>query len=73
MLVSTHRLDIAERVADELVVLDHGRLVFSGTPAQFMRLGDTSDGKTAFEAAFAAVSHRSASRPRLAEFDGTSP
>lgn len=70
VLVSTHRLDIAERVADELLVLDHGELVFSGTPTQFMRLGDTSGEKTAFEAAFAAVSHRTDSRPRLAELDG---
>ncbi|MBE6482821.1 MAG: ABC transporter ATP-binding protein [Actinomyces ruminicola] len=72
VLVSTHRLDIAERVADELIVLDHGRLVFSGTPVQLVRLGTAADGKTAFEAAFAAVS-RSSSRPRLDEFDGTSP
>ena len=73
VLVSTHRLDIAERVADELLVLDHGELVFSGTPTQFVRLGEPSPDKTAFEAAFAAVSRRSDSRPRLAEFDGTSP
>ncbi|WP_233188126.1 ABC transporter ATP-binding protein [Actinomyces qiguomingii] len=72
VLVSTHRLDIAERVADELIVLDHGELVFSGTPAQFIRLGDASGERTAFEAAFAAVSHRTASRPRLADFDGMS-
>ncbi|QPL06223.1 MULTISPECIES: ABC transporter ATP-binding protein [Actinomyces] len=78
MLVSTHRLDIAERVADELIVLDHGTLVFSGTPAQFVRIGQAagrqvSGDQTAFEAAFAAVSNRNESRPRLHEFGGMAP
>jgi ABC-2 type transport system ATP-binding protein len=33
VLVSTHELDEAERMADRVVILDHGRVVADGTPA----------------------------------------
>ena len=49
VLVSTHRLDIAERIGDELLVLDHGILVFSGTPEEFIQLGDASEERTPSE------------------------
>lgn len=65
VLVSTHRLDIAERIGDELLVLDHGILVFYGTPEEFIQLGDASEERTPFEAAFAAVSRRRARPPSL--------
>ena len=71
VLVSTHRLDIAERIADALLVLSDGEVVFSGTGAQFARTGLPSPGKTAFEAAFAAVSTAGGRAP-MAEWDGTS-
>lgn len=71
VLVSTHRLDIAERIADALLVLSDGEVVFSGTGAQFARAGLPSPGKTAFEAAFAAVSTAGGRAP-MAEWDGTS-
>ena len=71
VLVSTHRLDIAERIADALLVLSDGEVVFSGTGAQFARTGVPSPGKTAFETAFAAVSTAGGRAP-MAEWDGTS-
>jgi len=40
VLLATHELDEAERVADRVVIVDRGRLVASGTPAQLMAGGD---------------------------------
>jgi len=34
VLVTTHELDEAERMADDVVILDHGRVVARGTPAE---------------------------------------
>jgi ABC-2 type transport system ATP-binding protein len=34
IILSTHRLDIAERFASRVVVVDHGRLVAEGTPSE---------------------------------------
>ncbi|MFD4367609.1 ABC transporter ATP-binding protein [Rhodococcus sp. NPDC058521] len=34
VLLTTHLMDEAEELADELVIIDHGRIVASGTPAQ---------------------------------------
>jgi ABC-2 type transport system ATP-binding protein len=34
VLLTTHELDEAERVADRIVIIDHGRVVASGTPAE---------------------------------------
>lgn len=31
-VVTTHYLDEADRLADELVIVDHGRVVVTGTP-----------------------------------------
>jgi ABC-2 type transport system ATP-binding protein len=36
VLLATHELDEAERVADRVVIVDHGRLVAEGTPAGLM-------------------------------------
>ncbi|HUQ63464.1 MAG TPA: ABC transporter ATP-binding protein [Acidimicrobiales bacterium] len=37
VLVATHELDEAERSADRVAIVDHGRLLASGTPAELMR------------------------------------
>ncbi len=36
VLLATHELDEAERVADRVVIVDHGRLLAQGTPAELM-------------------------------------
>ena len=36
VLLTTHDLEDAERVADRVLIIDHGRLVASGTPAELM-------------------------------------
>jgi ABC-2 type transport system ATP-binding protein len=36
VLLTTHDLDEAERLADHIVIIDHGRAVASGTPADLM-------------------------------------
>ncbi|MGI8809052.1 MAG: ABC transporter ATP-binding protein [Acidimicrobiales bacterium] len=36
VLLATHELDEAERVADRVVIVDHGRLLADGTPAELM-------------------------------------
>ena len=38
VVVSTHQVDDLTDLFDTVVVMDHGRLVFSGTPAAFMAL-----------------------------------
>lgn len=39
VLVTTHELEEAERSADRVVILDHGRVVAAGTTAELMRSG----------------------------------
>jgi ABC-2 type transport system ATP-binding protein len=39
VVLTTHYLEEAERLADEVVIIDHGRVVESGTPAELMRAG----------------------------------
>jgi len=39
VLLTTHELEEAERLADHLVIVDHGRVVAEGTPADLMRSG----------------------------------
>ncbi|MGY4099280.1 ABC transporter ATP-binding protein [Nocardia sp. R16R-3T] len=34
VLLTTHMMDEAEQLADQLVIIDHGRIVASGTPAE---------------------------------------
>ena len=36
ILLATHELDEVERVADRVVIVDHGRLLAEGTPAELM-------------------------------------
>jgi len=36
VLLATHELDEAERVADRVVIVDHGRLLAEGTPSELM-------------------------------------
>jgi ABC-2 type transport system ATP-binding protein len=36
VLLATHELDEAERVADRVVIVDHGKVLASGTPAELM-------------------------------------
>ncbi|HEY5108220.1 MAG TPA: ABC transporter ATP-binding protein [Acidimicrobiales bacterium] len=46
VLLTTHELDEAERVADRVVIVDHGRLLAEGTPAQLA--SGTADGSIRF-------------------------
>jgi ABC-2 type transport system ATP-binding protein len=39
VLLTTHELEEAERAADRLVIIDHGRVVAEGTPASLMTEG----------------------------------
>ena len=39
VLLTTHELEEAERLADQIVIIDHGRVVAAGTPAQLMTEG----------------------------------
>ena len=41
VLITTHDLEDAERTADRIVIIDKGRVVASGTPAELMRSSDT--------------------------------
>jgi len=40
IVVTTHDLEEAERLADRIVIIDRGKVVASGTPAELMRAGD---------------------------------
>ncbi|MDQ3385630.1 MAG: ABC transporter ATP-binding protein [Actinomycetota bacterium] len=40
VLLATHDLEEAERLADRIVIIDRGRVVADGTPAELMRAGD---------------------------------
>lgn len=39
VVMTTHAMDEAERLADQIVVVDHGRVVLSGSPAELMSHG----------------------------------
>jgi ABC-2 type transport system ATP-binding protein len=39
VLLTTHELEEAERLADQVVIIDHGRVVAAGTPAELMASG----------------------------------
>ena len=39
VVLTTHDLDEAEKVADQVVIIDRGRVVASGSPAELMRSG----------------------------------
>jgi ABC-2 type transport system ATP-binding protein len=43
VLLTTHDLDEAERLADRVVIVDHGRVVAEGTPSELVRGGDRSE------------------------------
>jgi len=40
VVVTTHELDEAERIADDVLILDHGRVVARGTPSELMAAAD---------------------------------
>jgi len=42
VLLATHELDEAERVADRVVIVDHGKVLATGTPAELMSPADRS-------------------------------
>ena len=48
VLLTTHHMDEAERLADDVVVIDHGRVVATGTPAELTRGG--AEGQVRFGA-----------------------
>jgi ABC-2 type transport system ATP-binding protein len=39
VLLTTHELEEAERLADRIVIIDHGRIVAQGSPGELMRAG----------------------------------
>ena len=41
VLLTTHLMEEAERLADRIAIIDHGRLVALGTPQQLLRRGGT--------------------------------
>jgi ABC-2 type transport system ATP-binding protein len=43
VLLTTHDLEEAERVADRIVIIDRGKVVASGTPAQLMSAGASDE------------------------------
>ncbi|MBU6330569.1 MAG: ABC transporter ATP-binding protein [Acidobacteria bacterium] len=43
VLLTTHDLDEAERLADQVVIIDHGRLLADATPADLMRSSDARE------------------------------
>ena len=43
VLLTTHDLDEAEKLADQVVIIDHGRLLADATPAELMRSGETAE------------------------------
>jgi ABC-2 type transport system ATP-binding protein len=48
ILLTTHLMDEAEQLADDLVIIDHGRVVASGTPTELTRRG--AEGQLRFSA-----------------------
>lgn len=48
VLLTTHVMDEAEQLADELVIIDHGRIVASGTPSELTTRG--AEGRLTFTA-----------------------
>jgi ABC-2 type transport system ATP-binding protein len=40
VVMTTHELDEAERIADDVLILDHGRVVARGTPSELMTAAD---------------------------------
>ncbi|HKP62760.1 MAG TPA: ABC transporter ATP-binding protein [Polyangiales bacterium] len=54
VLVSTHLLDMAERMCDRLIVMDHGRVIGAGTAAHLRALAGVAD-DASLEDAFLAL------------------
>ncbi|MFI1912752.1 ABC transporter ATP-binding protein [Nocardia sp. NPDC020380] len=48
VLLTTHMMDEAEQLADQLVIIDHGRVVAQGTPSEVTSQG--AEGRLAFTA-----------------------
>ncbi len=43
VVLTTHELEEAERLADHVVIIDHGRMVAAGSPGELMRSSRTAD------------------------------
>jgi ABC-2 type transport system ATP-binding protein len=50
VLLTTHELEEAERLADRVVIIDHGRVAADGTPAELRSAGGGGDGEVRFGA-----------------------
>jgi ABC-2 type transport system ATP-binding protein len=63
IFLTTQYLDEADRLADRIAVLDHGKLVAQGTPAQLKRISAATSGSRSGCAVTASVSSATTSAP----------
>jgi ABC-2 type transport system ATP-binding protein len=59
IILTTHILEVAERLADRIGIVDHGRLIAEGTLAE-LRSAQGSSGAATLEDVFLAVTARDA-------------
>jgi ABC-2 type transport system ATP-binding protein len=59
LLYTTHYMEEAERLADRIVVIDHGRVVANDTVAGLHALAPSGAGPTSLESVFLTLTGRS--------------
>ena len=47
-LLSSHDLELVARLANEIVMIDHGRVIFTGSVEEILDFGSAADVRTAF-------------------------